>query len=135
MNGQSQTILAGYLGAWMYQALGGINYDPNQPGFKHIILKPHPVGDLTWAKASYNSVYGRIASEWAIKDGQFRWTVVVPPNTTATAYIPTTAPDRVLETGKPIHRRLGIRVLEPGNATALVKLGSGTYEFAAPFEE
>ena len=86
-------------------------------------------------KASYHSGYGRIVSEWAAKEDEFRWTVVVPPNTTATACIPTIAPDRVLESGKPIHRRHGFQVLEPQNATALVKLGSGAYEFTAHFEK
>jgi len=41
MNGESQLILAGNLGAWFYQALAGINYDPDRPAFKHIILQPH----------------------------------------------------------------------------------------------
>ena len=58
MNGQSQTILAGYLGAWMYQTLGGIAYDTKQPGFKNIIMHPEPVGDLRWVNASFESLYG-----------------------------------------------------------------------------
>jgi alpha-L-rhamnosidase len=135
MNGESQKILSGNFEAWCYQTLAGINYDPAQPGFRHIILKPQPVGDLAWVKASHDCAYGRITSNWTIKDGEFRWKVVVPANTTATAYVPTRSPDRVLESGKPIHGRPGIQVLEPRNATALVKLGSGTYEFRGPFEE
>ena len=45
MNGESQKILSGNFEAWCYQTLGGINYDPNEPGFKHIDLNPHPVVD------------------------------------------------------------------------------------------
>jgi hypothetical protein len=52
MNGESQKILSGNLEAWCYQTLGGINYDPERPGFKHIILQPRPVGDLKWVRAS-----------------------------------------------------------------------------------
>ena len=89
MNGQSQTILAGYLGAWMYQSLGGINYDPERPGFKHIILRPQPVGDLTFVNGSYKSVCGTIISHWKIEGGKFHWQVTIPPNTTATVTIPT----------------------------------------------
>ena len=46
MNGESQKILSGNFEAWCYQTLGGINYDPQHPGFKHIVLSPRPVGDL-----------------------------------------------------------------------------------------
>jgi alpha-L-rhamnosidase len=89
MNGESQKILSGNFEAWCYQTLGGINYDPEQPGFKHVILRPHVVGDLKWAKASHRSMYGTITSEWSVKDGKrFEWTVMVPPNTTATVHVP-----------------------------------------------
>ena len=97
----SQKILSGNFEAWCYQTLGGINYDRNRPGFKHIILRPRPVGDLTWARASHVSVYGKIVSDWKLSDGRIHWRVVVPPNTTATAYIPTTSADLIRED----HRR------------------------------
>ena len=72
MNGESQKILSGNFEAWCYQTLGGINYDPAKPGFKHIILRPRPVGDLTWARASHVSVYGKIVSDWKLADGTFQ---------------------------------------------------------------
>ena len=72
MNGESQKILSGNLEAWMYQTLGGINYDPERPGFKHIILRPRPVGDLTFVRASHRSLYGPIVSDWKIEGGRIR---------------------------------------------------------------
>ncbi|MFV1967493.1 MAG: family 78 glycoside hydrolase catalytic domain [Pirellulaceae bacterium] len=134
MNGESQKILSGNFEAWCYQTLGGINYDRSRPGFKHIILRPRPVGDLTWARASHVSVYGKIVSDWKLADGRIHWRVVVPPNTAATAYIPTTSPDLVRESDKPIDELPGIQVLESQSRAARVTLGSGTYEFTAPFE-
>jgi alpha-L-rhamnosidase len=135
MNGESQKILSGNFEAWCYQTLGGINYDPERPGFKHVILRPHPVGDLNWVRASHVSVYGKIVSDWKLEDGKLHWRIVVPPNTTATAYIPTTSLNHVLESGKPVDRQPGIQVLDSMRDAALVKLGSGTYEFTAPFEQ
>lgn len=89
MNGESQKILSGNFEAWCHQTLGGINYDPEKPGFKHVILRPRPVGDLKWVKASHESMYGTIKSEWTRgENGRFEWTVTVPPNTTATVYVP-----------------------------------------------
>ncbi|MEZ6062297.1 MAG: family 78 glycoside hydrolase catalytic domain [Planctomycetaceae bacterium] len=132
MNGESQKILSGNFEAWCYQTLGGINYDPDNPGFRHIILKPRPVGDLTWVRASHESTYGRIESDWNRADGQFHWKVVVPPNTSATARVPTTSPDRVRESGRAIGESSGIPVLETSSDAVVVKLGSGTYNFTAP---
>ena len=89
MNGESQKILSGNFEAWCYQSLAGINYDPDRPGFKHVILRPRVVGDLKWVKASHESMYGTIRSEWTLReDGHFEWDVTVPPNTTATVHVP-----------------------------------------------
>ncbi len=89
MNGESQMILAGNLAAWFYQTLAGIDYDPAQPGFRHVILRPRPVGDLTAVTAAHKCPYGTIRSAWRIRDGVFHWDVTVPPDTTATVYVPT----------------------------------------------
>ena len=67
MNGESQMILAGNLAAWFYQTLAGINYDPARPGFRHVVLRPRPVGDLSWVTASHKCLYGTIRSAWRIR--------------------------------------------------------------------
>ena len=100
MNGESQKILSGNLEAWCYQTLGGINYDPERPGFKHIILRPRPVGDLTFVRAAHRSLYGPIESDWKIEGGAFLWNVAVPPNTTATVYVPARDAAAVTEGGE-----------------------------------
>ena len=88
MNGESQMILAGDLTTWYFKYLAGIGYDPQQPGFKHIILRPQPVGDLLWVRAFHVSLYGKIVSRWRIEGSEFHWAINIPPNTTATVYVP-----------------------------------------------
>ena len=86
--GYSQNhIMYGELGAWFYKALAGINPDPEHPGFKHILLKPHFVKDLEYVKASYLSPYGKIESNWTRKDGKVLYWVTIPANTTATLFL------------------------------------------------
>jgi alpha-L-rhamnosidase len=131
MNGESQKILSGNFEAWCYQTLAGINYDPARPGFRHIILKPHPVGDLAWVNASHESVYGRITSEWNIQDGEFRWTVVVPPNSEATVYVPADVPEDVREGQLPASEAKGVRLLAVGPGAAKLSIGSGEYTFVS----
>ncbi|MCA9912347.1 MAG: hypothetical protein KC496_03325, partial [Anaerolineae bacterium] len=78
----------GAIGAWMYSTIAGINADPAQPGYKHAILRPQPGGGLTHARATLHTRYGELVSEWQLENGTFTYTVVVPPNTTATVHLP-----------------------------------------------
>lgn len=133
MNGESQLILAGNLAAWFYQTLGGINYDPEQPGFKHIILRPRPVGDLTFVRASHQSLYGMIRSEWKIEGGIFRWDVKVPVNATATVYVPAKDQESILESDKPASSVAGIKFLRMEEGLALFEIGAGHYQFKSRY--
>jgi len=78
----------GSIGAWLYNTVAGIEIDPAQPGYKHTILRPQPGGGLTAATGKLKTPYGELVSQWAIKKGKFDWTVVIPPNTTATVHLP-----------------------------------------------
>src|SRR5690606_9895365 len=78
----------GSIGAWLYNTVAGIDVDSAQPGYKHLVLRPQPGGGLTCARGALKTLYGELVSEWTQEDGRFEWTVVVPPNTTATAYLP-----------------------------------------------
>ena len=129
MNGESQMILAGNLVAWMYQTLAGINYDPAQPGFTHIILRPRPVGDLRFVKAWHKCSYGLISSNWKREAGQFTLEATIPPNTTATIYLPATNPARVLESGQPASKSKVLQFLRMEEGNALFEAGSGHYSF------
>lgn len=77
-------IMFGEIGAWFYKALGGIKPDPDQPGFKNIILEPHFVTGLTHFEASHTGPYGEIVSSWKREGNKIIYTVVIPPNSTAT---------------------------------------------------
>ncbi len=43
MNSGNHVMLVGDLGIWLYEYLAGIRPDPEQPGFKHILIRPFPV--------------------------------------------------------------------------------------------
>jgi alpha-L-rhamnosidase len=125
-------IMFGDISAWFYKALAGIKPDPEAPGFKHFIIEPNPVGDLTFAKARYHSVRGLIASEWRIAHGKFELTVTIPPNTTATVRLPAADSSRITEGGRPAARAKGLRFIEVRDGRSVFEAGSGTYVFAAP---
>lgn len=74
--------------AWFYRTLAGICYDEAEPGMKHIVIAPQPVGGLTYCSGSYQSLYGPVRSDWRIEADSFELTVEVPVNTTATVILP-----------------------------------------------
>jgi Alpha-L-rhamnosidase N-terminal domain./Bacterial alpha-L-rhamnosidase. len=88
MNSQNHVMLLGDLLTWFYENLAGIKSDEVQTGFKKIIMRPMPVDNLDFVKASYRSPYGMIKSEWKKTGSQFTWKVSIPANTTAVLYIP-----------------------------------------------
>jgi alpha-L-rhamnosidase len=90
----------GSIGSWLYAVVAGIDIDPTQPGYKHIVFRPQPGGGLNHAKATLNSMYGTIVSDWCVLDGKFQWDIVVPPNTTATVYLPGEILGQEVEAGK-----------------------------------
>ena len=81
-------FMFGELNEWFYAGLAGIQCDPAGPGFRKIIICPSVVGDLTSVNASYDSISGRIVSEWRRTGSRVRLHVVIPPNTTARVFLP-----------------------------------------------
>jgi len=88
MNSMNHLMLTGDCIVWMYEYLAGIKSDDVQKGYKKIILKPYIPTDLNEVKASFDSPYGMVVSEWKVTDGKFKWHVEIPANTTGVAIIP-----------------------------------------------
>jgi alpha-L-rhamnosidase len=124
----------GAIGAWMYAVIGGIDLDPDQPGYKHIVMHPCPGGGLTYASLELHSMYGTIRSAWAQENDRFDWKVTVPANTTATIYVPAKNASHVMESGQLWEGANGVTFLRMENGFAMFCLASGTYHFSTHLE-
>jgi alpha-L-rhamnosidase len=129
MNSGNHVMLVGDLVIWLFENLAGIRPDIEQPAFKHIIMRPEPVGDLKFVKASYLSPYGPIKSHWNTDNGKFEWQVTIPANTTATIYIPSEDEKSVLESSKPAGEADGVKFVRMEDDRAVFTVGSGDYHF------
>jgi alpha-L-rhamnosidase len=89
----------GAVGDWLYRVVAGLNDDPADPGYHHIIVRPRPGGGLTYAKATLVTPYGEAASGWSLDGDRVHVTVRVPPNARATVYLPGATVDAVREIG------------------------------------
>ena len=84
---------------------------------------------MGFSKTKYNSIYGLIRSEWYYADKEFRWSISIPANTTATAYIPSISQNNIKESGVPASETVGARFLRMENGSAVFEIGSGNYTF------
>lgn len=137
MNSGNHVMLVGDLVVWLNEYLAGIAADPEQPGFKHIVMKPYPVADLNFARATHRSPYGLISSAWR-KEVDFKksnirfvWQIEVPPNTTATVYVPMMAKRVLTESGGPLGQARGVKFLRTEGDRMVVQLGSGKYQLVS----
>jgi len=76
----------GSIGDWMYSTLGGIR--ALAPGYKRIAIKPHTHPAFEYVNCAFESVYGRIESNWTMQNGRFTLEVLIPANTTAVVTLP-----------------------------------------------
>jgi alpha-L-rhamnosidase len=85
--------------------------------------------DLQWVRSGYNSVRGRIESNWRREDGRLYFAVKIPANTEAMVYLPVAEGESVMESGNDARSAEGIRFVKKDNGVQIYQAGSGQYSF------
>lgn len=116
---------------WMFQTVAGI--DMAKPGFQRLLIHLQPAECLTWVKASYGSIHGRITTQWKTAGGTLAVTVSIPANTAATVVLPAMDPAATTESGKAIEQAEGVKALGGSQGEARFEIGAGEYHFAMPW--
>ena len=119
----------GAIGDWLYRVVAGIEVDPDAPGYKRILIQPQPGGGLTHAKASLDSMYGRIESEWTLEDDSFQLNVTIPANTEGVIRLPGQSIDDITEQGQILSQVKGVCEVQQKDDTVIITVGSGNYHF------
>lgn len=78
----------GAVGAWMYGTVAGLNPDPDEPGYRHIIFSPCPGGSLSWAEAGLETQFGRVGIRWELEEVGLALRLEVAQGTHATLVPP-----------------------------------------------
>ena len=117
----------GAIGDWMYRVSAGI--ETLKPGYRHLLIQPHPVKTLDYSKASFESSCGTIASGWERKDGKIIVRVKIPVNAKATIMLPVDNPDKILESGKTLSLNRNLSNIRIVNNKTAIDSGSGDYIF------
>ncbi|WP_184543186.1 family 78 glycoside hydrolase catalytic domain [Mucilaginibacter sp. FT3.2] len=122
-------FMLGHLMEWFYSGLGGIRSDTVSTGFRQIIIRPEPVGDVNHVKVTYQSPYGNISNEWKKIGGIFFMNTIIPVNTTAVIYLPAKKSSVITEGDKKITTSNSLKFIGFENGKAVIKGGSGKYSF------
>jgi len=132
MNSGNHVMLLGDLLTWLYEDLAGIKSAEQAPAFKELIMQPAAPDGLNEVKASYQSMYGVIKSEWKKDIIQFSWHIVIPANAKAVIYIPASSAKDITESGKPLGE--DIKWVRMDGKNAVLAIGSGDYSFVSTFQ-
>jgi alpha-L-rhamnosidase len=127
MNSRNHFAL-GCVGEWIWNTLAGININDEYPGFKRVLIRPQPSGDLEWVMAEYETNYGLLAVDWQLDNGVFTLNLTVPPNSDALVDLPgVNASSVIREGGIEVGQQNieGITVTEQGKILA----AAGSYVF------
>jgi len=109
--------------AWVYRYAAGIDTTPDSPGFKEIVVHPHLDARMTSARAEYESIYGKIISDWkGTTAGPFSLKVTIPANTSAKIFLPAIAGAHLTEDGNLVEAR-------QESGWYAIQIGSGSYTF------
>jgi alpha-L-rhamnosidase len=119
----------GSVSQWFYNWLGGIQAASDAVGFDKIIIRPQVVDDLQWVECSHDSVRGKIKSRWYRKETSLFIEIQIPVNAEATVYLPSPINSQIYESGKKAEAAEGVRILENGGRSLILRVESGRYVF------
>lgn len=88
---------SGAVGDFLYRRVAGI--EAQKPGYKHFKIEPVPGDELTFAKGSVETPYGRIVSEWKREGDKFSVHAEVPVGSQCTLKLPDGTAE-ILESGR-----------------------------------
>lgn len=114
---------------WFYRKLAGMNADSAAPGYKHIIFRPQPVGDISFTKYFNQTTFGEAGIYWKNENQQFSMQVTVPVGCWATVYVPVLKEKKITENGLEISGSNTVQFISEENGYQLFAVKSGQYQF------
>jgi alpha-L-rhamnosidase len=126
MNSYNHYALGAVCG-FIFRRLAGIA--PDAPGFRKIAIRPLLDARVKRVGAVYDSVVGRIATNWKQTGSGVVGELIVPANATARVVLPTRKGQTVREGRHDITGVRGITLLQRTSRETTVEIGSGAYDF------
>ncbi len=129
MNSGNHQMLLGDLLVWYYEYLAGIKTDDKEVAFKKIIMNPIFPEGLDFVKASLDTKYGEVKSEWKKTAKGLQWNITIPPNASAAVTLPAKDKAKITESGSALKGALLEQATQDEEGKIVVNIGSGSYQF------
>lgn len=89
MNSGNHIMLLGDLIRWYYEDLAGIRQSLKSHAYKELDMYLSMPEELNHVRATHNTPYGKVSSEWERTEEGIIWQIDIPANTSARVHIPT----------------------------------------------
>ncbi len=119
----------GSVSQWFVNWLGGIQPANDAVGFDRIVIRPQFVDGIHWVRTSYDSVRGKIVSNWRRENGRIKMDLQIPVSVSAEVWLPAGWAGGVRESGKAIESAAGVVSSGSGPDAHIFNVGSGHYVF------
>ncbi|MBQ7364889.1 MAG: family 78 glycoside hydrolase catalytic domain [Clostridia bacterium] len=123
----------GAVGGWMFESMAGIGADPENPGFKNVLLAPQPdmrdTDTRLGCEATYDSPYGTIKASSQYEGDTWTYAFTLPANTTGTLTIPADSADITIN-GKAVSALTaedGVTLLSSTDSTTTFSVVCGSF--------
>lgn len=124
LKGSHNHVMMGSVDGWFYRVLAGIRSDASQPGFARVVIQPFIPDNLSFVRASVQTVRGRVAVDWTKQSGALRLRAQIPANSAAAIHVPAAS-------AKAVRSHPPLKPARFANGAAVFETGSGSYEFWA----
>lgn len=127
-SGARNQVALGSVCGFLLRRIAGI--DAATPGFESITIRPIHDTRLKRAGGDYDSIMGRISTDWMQgPDGGFSLHVTIPANASAHVHLPAGRTSVIEESGMDVSLRRDLHGVSRLDREAVVAVGSGTYSF------
>ena len=122
-------VMTGSIDAFFYKILAGITFNENYPGSKYVSIKPYIPESLNFARASIETINGKVSSSWAKTSEGLKVDVKIPVNVTVELYLPSNKTSKIFEGQNLIKDSLDVQFIESDSAYSKYLVKSGDYKF------
>lgn len=114
---------------WFYKNLAGMQADPAEPGYRHLIFKPQPVKKVNYVTYSNLTSFGKAGITWKQSEDDFIMEVTVPVGCHATVYVPAAEGKGITESGRKPDEAKFVKAKGRTGEYAIFETASGRYRF------
>ena len=117
------------IGSWLYRWVAGIRPDPADPGYRTVVLSPHPHPSVRTAFARYDSVRGTVTSGWFHDEEHLRLSFTIPPTARGRLSVPWLTASHSIAS---IEGTASVEVSSPPDRPVSLTIGPGSLVLIVP---